>query len=208
MKISTELKILIALVIGAVVLWGIYAMNNSFEKTLKAVLEKGSNASMDNIDPIYTNALMSAGTYEITSKNLPQSKVAEAFWLTYVGKEVQSVKILGKKELTKKELNGYFKNYTFVNDKTLDFLKKFGYVKKDISAKELNTLLSNYNISSIQTMLTAREDIPQFAAYKVEVLTKFKDGTSEKMDVIVTRAISSATGQPYKHLRWVVSEIL
>ncbi len=207
MKFSIELKILIALILGALVLWGIYTMGNDPMKTLKGVIEKGPNACMDNIDPIYTNALMSAGTYQIISKNIPQNEVAKTFWLTYLGKEVQSVKILKKERLTKKELSAYFKNYTFVNDNALEFLKKADYVKQTTNARALNTLISNYNISTIQTMLSAREEIPQFAAYKVDLTIKFKDGTSKNMMAIVTRAISSATGQPYKHLRWVVSEI-
>ncbi len=207
MKISTELKILIALVAGAIALWGVFALSANFTKTVNDVLVNGTHASIDEIDPIYTNALMNAGTYQIIAKNVSESEIAKSFWLTYVGKDVKDVKILKKAKLSKEEVNQAFKNYTFVNAKSLEFLKKNGYVTKDLNAQQLNTLLANYNISTIQTMLNAREDIPQFTAYKLEVQLSFKDGSTKNANVLVMRAISSATGQPYKHLRWVVSKV-
>ena len=207
MKLSTELKILIALVAAAVVLWGMYALNDNLTKTVNDVLVNGERASVEEIDPIYTNALMNAGTYQIISKNISKSDIAKAFWLTYVGKNVKSIEILNKAKLSKAQVTAAFKDYTFVNPENLNFLKKSGYVKKDISAQQLNTLIFNYNLSTIQTMLNAREGIPQFSAYELKVQLTFKDNSTKDVNVIAMRAISSATGQPYKHLRWVVSKV-
>ncbi len=207
MKLSTELKILIAVIVGAIVLWGIYALSDNFTKTLTDVIVKGRGASIEEIDPIYTNALMNAGTYQIISKNVSKEDIAKNFWLTYVGKDVSSIKIIKKTKLSKAQVNDAFKGYTFVNDESFDFLKKAGYVTKNLTAQQLNTSLSNYNLSTIQTMLNTREGIPQFVAYKLEVQMTFKDGNSKNANVIIMRAISSATGQPYKHLRWVVSKV-
>jgi hypothetical protein len=207
LKLSTELKILIALVAGAIVLWGVYALDDNFTKTVNDVLVNGERASVEEIDPIYTNALMNAGTYQIISKNISESDIAKTFWLTYVGKDVKSIKILNKTKLSKAQVTAAFKGYTFVNSENLDFLKKNGYVKKDISVQQLNTLLSNYNLSTIQTMLNTREGIPQFSAYELKVRLTFKDNSTKDVKVIAMRAISSATGQPYKHLRWAVSKV-
>ncbi len=207
MKLSTELKILIAVVAGAIVLWGIYALSDNLTKTVSDVLVNGSNASIEEIDPVYTNALMNAGTYQIISKNISKNDIAKTFWLAYVGKKIKSIKIVKKTKLSKAQVNEAFKGYVFVNSKNFDFLKNSGYVTKKITAQQLNMMLSNYNLSTIQTMLNTREGIPQFAAYKLKVQVNLEDGNTEDLNVIIMRAISSATGQPYKHLRWVVSKV-
>lgn len=207
MKISTELKILIALVAIAVGMWFVFSISDNMDKTVADVLTTGPKANLDHLDPIYTNALVTAGTYEIISKNLSQEDVSKMFWNTYLSKNVKSVKILRRVKLTKEDLKKVFQDYTFVNSNSLVFLEKAGYVGKNIDGNQLNSRLLNYNNSTIQTMLSVREGIPQFAAYRVEVELTLDNGKSEKCNVIVMRVVSSATGQPYKHLRWAVSKI-
>lgn len=207
MKISTELKILISLVLVAVGMWLVFSMGDNMGKAVTGVITAGPNANMDHLDPIYTNALVTAGTYEIISKNLSQEDVSKMFWNTYLGKNVKSVKILKKVKLNKEDLKKAFQDYTFVNSNSLAFLEKAGYVGKNVQASQLNSRLLNYNKSTIQTMLSVREGIPQFVAYKLETEFTFDNGKSEKRNVIVMRVISSATGQPYKHLRWAVSKV-
>ncbi len=207
MKISTELKIFIVLVAIAVGMWLVFSLGDNMDKVVIGVITNGPNANMDHLDPIYTNALITAGTYEIISQNISQQDISKLFWKTYLDRKVKSVKVLKKVKLNKEDLIKVFQNYVFVNSTSLAFLKKTGYVDKSINADQLNSRLLNYNKSTVQTMLSVREGIPQFAAYKLETELTFEDGKSEKRDVIVMRVISSATGQPYKHLRWAVSKI-
>ncbi len=204
---STELKILLALVAVAVGMWLIFSLNDNMGKTVAGVITAGPNANMDRLDPIYTNALVTAGTYKIMSKNLSQKAVSRTFWNTYLGQSVKSVKVLKRVKLNKEDLKKAFQDYTFVNSKSLIFLKKAGYVAENTNAVKLNSRLRNYNISTIQTMLSVREGIPQFVAYRLETELTFDNGKSEKRNVIVMRVVSSATGEPYKHLRWAVSKI-
>ena len=207
MKISTELKIFIVLVAIAVGMWFVFSVSDNMDKTVAGVLTTGPKANIDHLDPIYTNALVTAGTYEIISKNLSQEDVSKMFWNTYLSESVKAVKVLRRVKLTKEDLKKAFQDYTFVNSSSLAFLEKTGYVGKNINASQLNSRLLNYNNSTIQTMLSVREGIPQFVAYRLEVELTLDNGKSEKRNVIVMRVVSSATGQPYKHLRWAISKV-
>lgn len=206
MKLSIELKILIVLLAAAAVMWFIFSSGDNMDKVVVSTLMSGQNCSIDHLDPIYTTALVTAGTYGIFSKNLTPKEISKVFWYTHFDRKIVDVKILKKSLINKKDLNSFFSNYVFVNSKSAKILKKDGYVE-NTDYKKINSTLDNYNIATVQTMLSTRKGLPQFSAYKLKVELKFDDGKSEERDVVVMRVVSSATGQPYKYLRWAISWI-
>ncbi len=206
MKFSIELKILIALIAAAAVMWYTFSSRDNMNKVVVSTLMSGQNCSIESLDPIYTNALITAGTYGIFNKNLTPKEISKVFWYTHFDRKVVNVKILKKSVLNKDDLNSLFSKYAFVSSKSAEILKKDGYVK-DADYKKINSNLDNYNIATIQTMLSTRKGLPQFSAYKLKVNLEFDNGKNEERDIVVMRVASSATGQPYKHLRWAISWI-
>lgn len=205
MKISIEIKILIGLVVSAAIMWLIFSLGDTPDGTIKDVFLKNGRINIENIDPIYTNAMINAKNYGLADRVISKSEISQFFFLTYIGKNVKEIKVEKRKTISATEIASIFSNYTFINVRTFESMKKLGIVKSG-DATSLNSNFQNYNLSSIQSMLQAREKIPQFAAYDYEINVKFASG-SELLHVIVMRAISSATGEPYKHLRWVVSYV-
>jgi len=206
LKFSTELKILIVLLAVAAVMWFAYVSGDNVDKVVVSTLVSGQRCNINHIDPIYTTALITAGTYGIFNKNLTPEEISKIFWYTHFDRKVVNAKILEKHKLDEKEIDSLFSNYVFVNPESVKILKMDGYVK-NTNYKAINSTLDNYNIATIQTMLSTRKGIPQFAAYRMKVDLKFSDGKSEERDIVVMRVISSATGQPYKYLRWAISWI-
>ncbi len=206
MKFTIELKILIGIVLAAVVMWFVFSTGDNLDKTVTNLLIEGPEANLDHIDPIFTNAVLGAGTYGILSKNVDKGEVPQLFWFNTVDQKVKSAKIVGKTVLNGTEIQNLFSNYSFIGEKTFDFLKTNGYTSS-ANATALNTQFVNYNVASIQNLLTAREKIPQFEAFRFKVDLTFENGTTKEVEVYAMRAISSATSEPYKHMRWVVSWI-
>jgi len=206
LKLSIELKILIVLLAVAAVMWFIFSSGDNMNKVVVSTLMSGQNCNIDHLDPIYTTAFVTAGTYGIFSKNLTPKEISKVFWYTYFDRKIVNVKILKKSLINKKDLNSFFSKYVFVSSKSAEILKKDGYIK-DTDYKKINSTLDNYNIATVQTMLSTRKGLPQFSAYKLKVALKFDNGKSEERDIVVMRVVSSATGQPYKYLRWAISWI-
>ncbi|BBJ27772.1 hypothetical protein [Athalassotoga saccharophila] len=204
MKFSIELKILIGFLAGAVILWLIFALGDTTGNTINNVFLTNGRANIENIDPIYTNAMINAKTYGLVNQNIEPSVIPELFFATYIGTNVKSIKILSQKSIGSTEIANIFSNYTFVTNSTIEIMKKYGIVQT-ANASSLNSNFQNYNVASIQSMLAEREKIPQFAAYDYTI--EITANRVEKVHVIVMRALSSAMGQPYKHLRWVVSYV-
>ncbi len=205
MKLSIELKILIGFIAGALILWLIFALGDTTGGTINNVFLTNGKANIENIDPIYTNAMVNAQTYGLVNQNIQPSVIPELFFATYIGTNVKSIKILSQKSISATEIANVFSNYTFVTNSTIGIMKKYGIVQT-ANASSLNSNFQNYNVASIQSMLSEREKIPQFAAYDYTIELHTVGGI-ERIHAIVMRAISSATGQPYKHLRWVVSYV-
>lgn len=199
------MKILIGLVVSAAIMWLIFSMGDTPDGTIKDVFLKNGRANIENIDPIYTNAMINAKTYGLVDHVISKSEISQFFFSTYIGKDVKEINIEQRKTIGATEIASIFSNYTFINTFTLESMQKFGILKSG-NATSLNSNFQNYNLSSIQSMLQAREKIPQFAAYNYTVKVQFTSGT-EILHAIVMRAISSASGEPYKHVRWVVSYI-
>ncbi len=206
MKISIEFKILIGLVAAALVLWLVFSLEDTTNRTISNIFMRGSKANIENIDPIYTNAMINAKNYGFFSSNVKVSSIPELFWSTYIGKQVKNVSVIGRQTLDATQIQAFFSNYTFINTNTLKALKDMGLVNSD-DATSMNANFLNYNMASIQSMLQTREKIPEFAAYNYDLNVKFSDESQKEMHAVVMRVISSATGEPYKHMRWAVSVI-
>ncbi len=205
MKFSIELKILIGFLAGAVILWLIFALGDTTGNTIDNVFLTNGNANIENIDPIYTNAMINAKTYGLVDQSIQTSVIPELFFATYIGTNVKSLKVISQKSIGSTEISNIFSNYTFITNSTIEIMKKHGIVRT-ADASLLNASFQNYNVASIQSMLSEREKIPQFAAYDYTIELHTAGGV-ERVHAIVMRALSSATGQPYKHLRWVVSYV-
>ncbi len=205
MKFSIELKILISVILVGVVMWLIFSLGDTPDKVINNVFLSNGKANIEDVDPIYTNAMINANTYGLVNKRIPVSEIPQLFFSTYIDQKVQSLKIIKQESLDATEIAKIFSNYTFVNSSTLMVMKNLGI--ESTNATALNSNFQNYNIASIQSMLQAREKIPQFAAFNYTIEAQLSSGARNTFHVIVMRAISSATGEPYKHLRWVVSYI-
>ncbi len=197
-----ELKILIGVLVVGLVMWLIFSLGDTPDKVINNVFLSDGKANIEDIDPIYTNAMINAKTYGLVSNAITVSEIPQLFFSTYIGQKVQSLKIIKRESIGTSEIAKIFSNYTFVNSFTLNVMKD-----KTKNATALNSNFQNYNLASIQSMLQEREKIPQFAAFNYTIDVRFASGSRESFHVIVMRAISSATGEPYKHLRWVVSYI-
>ncbi len=206
MKLSIELKILIGFIAVAIVMWLIFALGDTPDKVINNVFLSNGKANIENVDPIYTNAMINAKTYGLVNKTITVSEIPQLFFSTYIGTAVKNLNVVSKKSIGATEIANIFSNYTFVNPSTFKMMKSLGIVQSG-SATTLNSSFQNYNIASIQSMLTAREKIPQFAAYTYTIEVQLASGSKETFHAIIMRAISSATGEPYKHVRWVVSYV-
>lgn len=197
-----ELKILIGFLATAVILWLIFSLGDTPMGTINNVFLTGGKADIENIDPIYTNAMVNAKTYGLVNKDISASMIPELFFSTYIGTNVKSIKFIEQKSISATDISKIFSNYTFIDNSTNELMKKYGIIQT-MNATALNATFQNYNVASIQSMLDEREKIPQFAAYDYTL----ELNGNQQVHAIVMRAISSAMGQPYKHLRWVVSYV-
>jgi hypothetical protein len=206
LKLSIEVKILIGFVAAGIIMWLIFSLGDTPERTLNDVILSGKNATIENIDPIYTNAMLNAKNYGLVNHNIHVSEIPELFFTTYIGTKVNSLKVIGSQTLNATKIQNIFSNYIFINPPSFQLLEKKGLIQSG-NATQLNTSFLSYNTASIQTMLQDREKIPEFSAYDFDVEVHFLNGTTKDLHVIVMRVISSATGEPYKHFRWAVSYI-